>query len=100
MIDWLAPLFTSGLISVIAIGVLWLVTFAAAKRSAKAIRTFGLLVPNAISGSALLAAFGIGIRQGHVGWLALLLTTSLIAFLVDLRLRLAVQAPGLRRRTE
>lgn len=100
MIDWLAPLFASGLISLVAIVVLWLVTYAAARRSAAPVRTFVSLTPNAVSGSALLAAFGIGMRQGHVGWLALLLTISLIAFLIDLRLRLAAQASGFKRRTE
>lgn len=97
---WLVELFTSGLISGIAITVLWAVTLIAASRSHAPRTTLAVLMPNAISGSALLAALAIAIRQGPVSWLALLLAVSLIAFLVDLRLRLAAQASGLRRRTE
>lgn len=94
MTAWLSPLFSSGLISVIAIGVLWIVTLAAARRSPPAMRTFLTLTPNAVSGSALLAAVGVGMRQGPIEWLALLLTISLIAFLVDLRLRLRGLSAG------
>lgn len=100
MMGWLTTLFTSGWIGAMAILVLWTVTAVAAMRSQAPASTFRSLVPNAISGSALLAAFGIAIRQGPVPILALLLAVSLIAFLLDLRSRLAAQASGLRRRTE
>lgn len=100
MTVWLTALFTSGWISVIAILILWAVTVSAALRSTAPGGTLRSLVPNAISGSALLAAFGVAMRQGPVPLLAALLAISLIAFLVDLRSRLSAQAPGLRRRTE
>jgi len=100
MTAWFTALFTSGWISVIAIIVLWTVTIIAAWRSSTPAAMLRSFIPNAISGSALLAAFGLAIRQGPVPVLAALLAVSLIAFLLDLRSRLAAQAPGLRRRTE
>lgn len=100
MMHWLTTLFLSGWIAAIAILVLWMVTTVAAMQSATPALTFRSLVPNAVSGSALLTAFGVAIRDGPVPVLAVLLTVSLVAFLVDLRSRLGSQASGLRRRTE
>lgn len=100
MMAWFTALFTSGWISVIAIFVLWTVTIMAAWQSPTPTAMLCSFIPNAISGSALLAAFGVAIRQGPIPVLAALLAVSLIAFLLDLRSRLATQAPGLRRRTE
>lgn len=93
-------LFTSGWISAVAIGLLWAITLIVARRSPEPRSTFVNLAPNAISGSALLAAFGLAMRQTQVLWLALLLAISLVAFLIDLRIRLAAQDSGLRRRTD
>ncbi len=93
-------LFTSGWISAVAIALLWAITLIVARRSPEPRSTFVNLAPNAISGSALLAAFGLAMRQTQVLWLALLLAISLVAFLIDLRIRLAAQASGLRRRTD
>lgn len=100
MMHWLTTLFQSGWIAAIAILVLWIVTTVAAFQSATPASTFRTLMPNAISGSALLAAFGVAIRDGPVSVLAILLAVSLVAFLADLRSRLGNQAAGLRRRTE
>jgi hypothetical protein len=100
MTAWLTELFTSGWISVVAVLVLWLVILMAARRAPHPMTTVKGLVPNGLSGSALLAAFGLAMRQGPVPWLALLLTVSLITFVVDIRIRLASQASGFRRRTE
>jgi hypothetical protein len=100
MTAWVTNMFTSGWISVVAVLVLWMVTLVAVRRSQQPKSTLAALTPNAISGSCLLAAFGLAMRQAPVPWLALLLSISLIAFLVDLRFRLAAQTPGLRRRTE
>lgn len=100
MTAWITALFTSGWISVIAILVLWTVTSIAAWQSPTPAAMLRSFAPNAISGSTLLAAFGVAIRQGPIPVLAALLAVSLIAFLLDLRARLATQAPGLRRRTE
>lgn len=100
MMQWLTTLFLSGWIAAIAILVLWMVTAIAASQSPKPASTFRTLVPNAVSGSALLAAFGVAIRDGPVPVLAVLLAVSLVAFLVDLKSRLGSQASGLRRRTE
>lgn len=88
MIAWVTQIFTSGWISVVAIVVLWAVTLLAARRALRPKSTLAGLVPNAVSGSCLLAAFGLAMRQGSVPWLALLLTASLVAFLIDLRIRL------------
>ncbi len=88
MIAWVTQIFTSGWISVVAIVVLWAVTLLAARRALSPKSTLAGLVPNAVSGSCLLAAFGLAMRQGPVPWLALLLTASLVAFLIDLRIRL------------
>lgn len=88
MIAWVTEIFTSGWISVVAIVVLWAVTLLAAGRAPRPKSTLAGLVPNAVSGSCLLAAFGMAMRQGPVPWLALLLTASLVAFLIDLRIRL------------
>jgi hypothetical protein len=96
----LAFLFTSGWISAVAIALLWAITLIVAGRSPAPRLTVVNLAPNAISGSALLAAFGLAMRQTQVPWLALLLAISLVAFLIDLRIRLSVQASGLRRRTD
>lgn len=93
-------LFTSGYISAVAIALLWAITLIVARRSPEPRSTFVNLAPNAISGSALLAAFGLAMRQTQVLWLALLLAISLVAFLIDLRIRLAAQDSGLRRRTD
>jgi hypothetical protein len=96
----LAFLFTSGWISAVAIALLWAITLVVAGRSPEPRVTIANLAPNATSGSALLAAFGLAMRQTQVLWLALLLAISLVAFLIDLRIRLADQACGLRRRTD
>lgn len=93
-------LFTSGWISAVAIALLWAITLIVARRSPEPRSTFVNLAPNAISGSALLAAFGLAMRQTQVLWLALLLAISLVAFLIDLRIRISAQASGLRRRTD
>jgi|GEM_PF-3040851 len=93
-------LFTSGYISAVAIALLWAITLIVARRSPEPRSTFVNLAPNAISGSALLAAFGLAMRQTQLLWLALLLAISLVAFLIDLRIRLAAQESGLRRRTD
>ncbi|AOG08978.1 MULTISPECIES: hypothetical protein [Rhizobium/Agrobacterium group] len=93
-------LFASGWISAVAIALLWAITLIVARRSPEPRSTFVNLAPNAISGSALLAAFGLAMRQTQVLWLALLLAISLVAFLIDLRIRLAAQDSGLRRRTD
>jgi hypothetical protein len=100
MTAWLTQIFISGWISVVAVLVLWSVIAAVAMRSPRPDLTIKTLAPNAISGSCLLAAFGLAMRQAHVLWLAALLAASLIAFLVDLKMRLADQASGLSRRTE
>ncbi|MDH4413609.1 MAG: hypothetical protein QE484_09895 [Rhizobium sp.] len=100
MTAWLFGLFSSGWISGVAITVLWTVTGIVAMRSANPRPVLASLAPNAVSGSALLAAFGLAIREAHVLWLACLLTVALVAFLVDLRIRLAGQASGLSRRTD
>jgi len=100
MTKWLDHLFSSGWISGVAILVLWLVTLVATRTSPQPRQTLALLTPNAISGSALLAAFGLAMRGADLLWLALLLAVSLLAFLADLRIRLTAQASGLRRRTE
>ncbi|PYB71926.1 hypothetical protein [Rhizobium wuzhouense] len=100
MTAWLTAFFTSGWVSVIAILVLWTVTIAAARLSPAPRATLRALLANAVSGSALLAAFGGAMRQGPILLLAGLLALSLIAFLLDLRARLSAQASGLRRRTE
>ncbi len=88
MTAWLTQIFTSGWISVVAIFVLWAVIVLAAGRPPRPRSVLVSLIPNAISGSCLLAAFGLAMRQGPLPWLAILLTASLIAFLVDLRIRL------------
>lgn len=100
MTAWLAFLFTSGWISAVAIALLWAITVIVARRSPEPRVVVVNLVPNAISGSALLAAFGLAMRQAQVLWLALLLAVSLVAFLIDLRIRLADHTSGLRRRTD
>lgn len=97
---WVAETFTSGWISVLAILVLWTLVLLTARRAPNPKTTLASLAPNGVSGSALLAAFGLAMRQGPIPWLAFLLAVSLIAFLIDLRIRLAGQASGLRRRTE
>lgn len=97
---WVSEIFTSGWISVLAILVLWTIVLLAAQRAPNQKTTLASLAPNGVSGSALLAAFGLAMRQGPIPWLAFLLAVSLIAFLIDLRIRLAGQASGLRRRTE
>ncbi|MDM7980957.1 MAG: hypothetical protein QUV71_11520 [Rhizobium sp.] len=93
-------LFASGWISAVAIALLWAINLIVARRSPEPRSTFVNLAPNAISGSALLAAFGLAMRQTQVLWLALLLAISLVAFLIDLRIRLAAQPSRLRRRTD
>ena len=93
MTGWLNDLFSSGWISGVAILVLWSVTLIATRRSSDPRRTLALLTPNAISGSALLAAFALAMRQADVIWMALLLSVSLLAFLADLRIRLALKPP-------
>lgn len=100
MTAWLTQFFLSGWISILALAVLWSTILVAGLRSPSPGTALVRLLPNAVSGSCLLAAFGIATRQGPIAWQALLLGISLIAFLVDLRLRLADHASGLRRRTE
>jgi hypothetical protein len=100
MTSWLTQLFLSGWISVIALVVLWSVLLVIGLRSASPGDMLRQLVPNAVSGSCLLIAYGIAMRQAPLLWHALLLAIALIAFLIDLRLRLAAHASGLRRRTE
>ncbi len=100
MTAWFATLFTSGWISVFAISILWTITVMAAARTPAPAATLRALLPNAVSGTALLAAFGVAMRQGPIVLLAGLLGVSLIAFLLDLRARISAQASGLRRRTE
>lgn len=100
MTAWLSGIFTSGWISVVAGLVLWALVLTAARRTSRPSATFKQLLPNALSGSALLVAFGLAMRQAPIPWLALLLAVSLIAFIFDLRVRLGGQASGLRRRTE
>ncbi|MBC2771939.1 hypothetical protein H6M51_03645 [Rhizobium sp. AQ_MP] len=100
MTAWLVYIFASGWISVVAIVILWAIVFTVAGRSSLVGASLKLLAPNAVSGTALLAAFGLAMRQAPVGYLAGLLALSLIAFLIDLRLRISDQAAGLSRRTE
>lgn len=100
MIDALSTLFHTGGISVIAIVVLWALTLLASSRSPRPRQSLKAMTPNAVSGTALLAAFGLAMREAPLALLATLLAISLLAFLLDLRIRLYDQACGLRRRTE
>ncbi|THV23808.1 hypothetical protein [Peteryoungia ipomoeae] len=100
MMEVLATLFDTGWISAIAVLVLWAVTLTVSQRSHLPWKTLKTLMANAVSGTALLVAFGLALRGAPPFLLASLLAIALVAFLVDLRARLACQASGLRRRTE
>lgn len=100
MMEVLATLFDTGWISAIAVLVLWAVTVTVSRRSYLPWKTFRTLMANAVSGTALLVAFGLALRGAPLLLLASLLAIALVAFLLDLRARLACQASGLRRRTE
>eukprot|EP01035_Chromulina_nebulosa_P060278 gene60278-82463_t len=86
-------------ISVIAVSILWVETAAICLLSPKPLLRLRLLLANTLSGSCLLAALGLALSEGSPLAIAALLGGSLIAHAVDMVLRLAGQAPGLRRRT-
>lgn len=93
-------LLLSGWISVVAVAILWVETAVICLMSPKPLLRLRLLLANSLSGSCLLAALGLALSDGNPFAIAVLLGGSLISHAIDMVIRLAGQAPGLRRRTE
>ncbi|MFN3459477.1 MAG: hypothetical protein ACK4ZN_00550 [Oceanibaculum sp.] len=90
-IGWLPP---------VAVAILWAET---ALLCALAPRTRGgrrALAPNAASGTCLLLALGVALRDGGAIWIVGLLALSLLAHALDLLQRLGTQPAEFSRSTE
>lgn len=96
----LSDLFVSGWIAVVAIAVLWLETVALCLMAPSPLSRFRALLANAMSGTCLLAAVGVALRDGHFLWIAALMGGSLLAHGLDVVSRLSGHAAAFSRRTE
>lgn len=73
----------SGWIAVVAIGLVWAETALLCLFATSARQRFKMLAGGALAGSFLMAAIACALRDYALSWIALFLTLSLLAHLVD-----------------
>lgn len=96
----IVDLLISGWISGIAIAILWIETAGLSLLSENPPHRFRTLSANACSGTCLLLAAGLALRDADPIWVLMLFAGSLVFHGLDIALRYGLQADGLRRRTE
>ncbi|OYQ34594.1 hypothetical protein CHU95_11345 [Niveispirillum lacus] len=98
--DLLLEALHSGWITVVAILILWTETVALSVIANNPRRRFRVLWANACSGTCLLAALGLALRDSNSIWIMALLAGSLVAHAIDILMRGGNHRRAFSRKTE